>query len=150
MAVANLPELIEAAEGKPTMMAGMIAEASGAIENRSVALEGMTIRDIGLGLFRKELAIRGDLGGYLKRWLTEAGKDVTALREKLARSSDDSASSRSSLIAALPIHLRPKHLETTQQIQDMTVLKHRSEMALTEPIRTSMCCQQLLDCLDVG
>ena len=49
-------------------------------QDRSIAFEGLTVRNIAIALFRKELSIRGELTDYLGRWLIEARKDIDKLR----------------------------------------------------------------------
>jgi hypothetical protein len=63
-----------------------IAEFTGSVgveEDRSIAWEATEVRDIAIGLLRKELGIRVDLVGYLKRWQVEGRKAIVALRAKL-------------------------------------------------------------------
>jgi hypothetical protein len=55
----------------------------GIVEDKSITWEATTVRDIAIGLLRKELSIRGDLTGYLERWQVEGRKLVGTLRGKL-------------------------------------------------------------------
>ncbi len=73
-------------KGEPTTMREEIAELTGDAvveESASIAWEATTIRDIGINLLRKELAIRVDLGAYSERWRAEGQKAQGVLRAKL-------------------------------------------------------------------
>jgi hypothetical protein len=79
-------EATKATQGKPKTTHQAVAEETGIVDlesDKSITWEATQIRDISVGILRKELALRSDLGGYSDRWLVEGQKAVVTLRAKL-------------------------------------------------------------------
>jgi hypothetical protein len=123
--VRELDALTEVAEveaaapkGKPKTARQSVAEETGVVDlvaDKAIGFEALQIRDIAIGLLRKEFALRSDVDGYLERRLSEGRKAEIAARAKLEETEAD-IQSKQELVGDKTIHVNRREIEELKSL----------------------------------